>query len=148
MDRYKTIDDEIGADDPVLTQNMKLHLTETRKWAILFAVMGVLFSLLMLVAMVAIISAGSAIDNNAGMPISSTAIAALYLVLAAVYGFPVYALFKFNTKARIAVSTDSMDSFEDSLKYMKLLFRGMGILTLAVIVLYGVAIMVVVAQRM
>jgi len=72
-------------------------------------------------------------------------ISGMYIVFVLVYILPIYYLFKFNSSSKQAIQNDSIELFEESLNYIKLLFRYGGVLTLVIIALYIIVILLAIA---
>ena len=145
MENEKSMDEHIGSFESVLTDNIKTYWSETRKWALFFAIMALIFTVLMLFGSIAVIAASSAIENTPGMPFSSGMISGMYIVFVLVYILPIYYLFKFNSSSKQAIQNGSIELFEESLNYIKLLFRYGGVLTLVIIALYIIVILLAIA---
>ena len=145
MNQDKLIDDQLETTGSVLTDEMKAHLTETRKWGLFFVILGLLFCGLMIVAVVGMVLT-QASNNAAELPFAMTWIYFFYGLLVAFYVLPIYYLIKYNSNAEDAVKNDSSQALESSMKYMKLLFRSTGVMTIAFIVIYIIVIIVAIGN--
>lgn len=134
------LDESINEPGSLLTAAMRDHLSETRKWSLFFAVLGILFTAIILFAAAALVIADSFQDTSQALPFSALWLSLGYLVLGVFYIVPVIYLIKFANQSKDAIQNNSIESFEDALKYLKLLFRYTGILTIVGIVLYVVVI--------
>lgn len=79
-------------------------------------------------------------DLPAGMGAMMTAV---YLLIALLYFFPCYYLFKFATKAKEAIQMNNQQSLQDSFRNMKSCFKFVGIMTIIVLCFYGIALIAV-----
>lgn len=141
MENEKPIDESIVSLDSVLTDTIKTYWSETRKWSLFFAIMAMIFTGIMLLASVAMIAASSQLERAANMPFSGGTLSAAYFLFTLLYVLPIYYLFKFNSHSKRAIETDSIEAFEQSLNYIKLLFRYSGVMSLVVIALYIIVIL-------
>lgn len=131
-----TIDSGITPPESTLTRNVKNQIDETRKWALFFGILGIIGVGLLLVGSIGMLAAGNLVGQSAGMPFMGAALGFVYLLMAFFYILPIYYLFKFNSSARQAVQNGDIQAYENSHKYMKLLFRFMGVMTIIVFFVY------------
>ncbi|GHV03072.1 hypothetical protein FACS1894159_12000 [Bacteroidia bacterium] len=133
----------------VITDQAKSYLFETAKWAKFLAIMGfiglglmVLFGLLFFIAsssamaMMATSSLGGALG---GMIFIIYGI--LMIVLAAIYIYPVYCLYRFSTRSQLAVISDDSLTMTESLGWLKKYYKFVGIMTIIVLSIYALAIL-------
>jgi hypothetical protein len=105
-----------------------------------FAVLGIIGTAIILFAAAAFLVADSFKDTGAALPFSAVWLSLGYLLIGVFYIVPVIYLIKFANQSKEAVHNNSTESFEEALKYLKLLFRYTGILTISGIVLYIILI--------
>jgi uncharacterized membrane protein len=134
------LDESISEQGSSLTPTILNHLSETRKWALFFAVLGIIGTAIILFAAAAFLVADSFKDTGAALPFSAVWLSLGYLLIGVFYIVPVIYLIKFANQSKEAVHNNSTESFEEALKYLKLLFRYTGILTISGIVLYIILI--------
>lgn len=134
------LDESINEPGSSITAIMSDHLSETRKWALFFAVLGIIATAVILVVAVGLLVADSFKDSNQALPFSAFWLSLAYLLIGAFYIVPVIYLIKFANQSKEAVQNNSVESFENALKYLKLLFRYTGILTIIGIALYIILI--------
>ncbi|MES2705843.1 MAG: DUF4339 domain-containing protein [Verrucomicrobiota bacterium] len=120
-------------------------LRETRPWVLLIAVMGMIGTALMLLGglgMLAFASMGtySGRGGNAGVPFI---LAAVYLVAAVIYLYPLIKLFKYARAISALSRTGASVDLENALRQQKSFWKFVGILFLIGIVIYVVALVVV-----
>ncbi|MFH7018049.1 DUF5362 family protein [Flavobacterium sp. FlaQc-47] len=125
-----------------LNESAKGFLKETAKWAYFLSIVGFIgIGLLMIGAIFAgafLATMGSVIPGANAMGSSFGAIiGVLYFILAAIYFFPVYYLFKFSSNAKKAFRDNDSESLTNSLEYLKSHYKFIGIFMIAILVLYG-----------
>ena len=125
-----------------LDQYAKDFLKETAKWAYFLSIVGFVgIAFLVIIALCVgfffstmgnLVPAMSAMGGSFGMVFT-----VIYLVIAVIYFFPVYYLFKFASNAKKAFRDNDSEALTSSLEYLKSHYKFFGILTLAILVLYG-----------
>ncbi|PIF31328.1 hypothetical protein CLU81_1814 [Flavobacterium sp. 9] len=125
-----------------LNETAKDFLKETAKWANFLSILGFVGIGLMLIFAVfagSIFSAmGSTMPGMGGMGGSFGIIMAfVYVFIAAIYFFPVYYLNKFAVNAKRAFRDNDSEALTNSFGYLKSHYKFIGILTVAILVLYG-----------
>ncbi|WP_337967317.1 DUF5362 family protein [uncultured Flavobacterium sp.] len=128
-----------------LNETAKDFLKETAKWANFLSILGFVGIGLMLIFAVFAGSIFSAMGNTmpgmGGMGGSFGIImAVVYVVIAVIYFFPVYYLNKFAVNAKRAFRDNDSEALTNSFGYLKSHYKFIGILTIAILVLYGLII--------
>ena len=118
------------------------HLNEARKWSFFLSIMGFIgvgFMVLaaLLVSVIFSFISDSTLSTGLGIGIS-----VLYLIIAALYFFPVYFLFNFSTKAKKAVQSGDSNILTESIRNLKSHYKFVGIMTIIMLVIYPVIIMI------
>lgn len=126
-----------------LTEKSKSFLKETAKWAYFLSIVGFVgIGFLVLVALFfgTIFSKLSSFGGNSTpMPMMAGGfITVLYLVIAVIYFFPVYYLFQFSSKLKIAFNNTDNEQLTASFENLKSHYKFMGICAIVMISLYGV----------
>ena len=124
-----------------LNESAKDFLKETAKWAYFLSILGYvgigfivlagLFAGTLFSAMGKMNPAMSSMGSSFGI-----IMAVVYLLIAALYFFPVYYLNKFASNAKIACATNDSDKLTISFQYLKSHYKFIGIMTLVVFSLY------------
>lgn len=124
-----------------LNRNSLSYLTEIRKWTMFFAILGFIAIGLMALGAIVIMLIAAAGGTFGGMPQAGFlgAFSIVYLVIGALYFFPVYYLLKFSTNMRKALEQSDQKMLEDSFLNLKSHYKFVGILT---IVVFGIYILV------
>lgn len=124
-----------------LNESAKDFLKETAKWAYFLSILGYIgIGFIILAALFAgtLFSAMGKMNPAMGMMGSSfgMAMAVVYLLIAALYFFPVYYLNKFASNAKAALNTNDSETLTTSFRYLKSHYKFIGIMTLVVFSLY------------
>ncbi|MEQ8474889.1 hypothetical protein [Fulvivirga sp.] len=119
-----------------LTDQSLKNLNETRKWTMFISIVGFVFVALMVLIALFIGSVMSNLPTGSSMPISKGFATVIYLVIAAIYFFPIYYLYKFSSHMKIGIVTKSEQEVEYAFKYLKSHYKFMGILLAIVLVFY------------
>ncbi len=133
-------EEEDGAIRLIITEDVRSYIYETAKWTKFLSIVG--FILTGMMAMIAL-SVGSVMDSMSEIPAYS-GLAAMgsgvfiffYLLLALVYFYPSYLMYKFSSAAKLAVLYGSQESLSEAMSKMKSIFKFWGILTIVFISLY------------
>ena len=122
---------------------IKDYLLETSKWGKFLAIVGYVgMGLLVLVAlgvMVGFSFLGSGSEDNFPM----AALGLVYLVLAAVYYFPINYLYRFSVQMKEGLTADDRQSVTSGFENLKSLFKFMGIFTIVILSIYALLLVIV-----
>jgi uncharacterized membrane protein YjgN (DUF898 family) len=125
---------EIGAD--ILN-----NLNTTRKWTMFLSILGFIFLGFLIVAGLTtslFLSAFKTEDVGLGIPESLMII--LFIVIAAIYFFPVFFLFRFSRHTRNAVQTLDKHELQKAFRNLKLYFLYIGVMIIIVLSIYIIAL--------
>ncbi len=123
-----------------LTEESKSFLREIAKWAYFLSILGFLgvgFMIILALFMGTIFSKLGVFGARFGM-MEGGFITVIYLLLAVLYFFPVYYLFQFASKAKLALDKSDNEKLTASLEYLKSHYKFIGILVLVFISFYGI----------
>ena len=137
-------------NDLQVTPQGQSYLTESAKWGKFLAIIGFIFCGFMVVlafiipALMAQLSQNS---SSAGVtfsftPAIRTAMTVLYLMLAFLFFFPCYYLYKFSAKMNLAAKNINQDNFDESLMNLKSMFKFFGIFTIIILSIYALAVII------
>lgn len=139
--------EENKVTDLQLTLDSKDFLKEIAKWAYFLSIMGyigigflVLFAIFAGTIFSSIGQMGGAAGAMGSMP--GAFLTVLYLLMAALYFFPVYYLNKFASNMKTALSQNDNDLLSTSLEYLKSHYKFMGIMTIVILSLYALILVV------
>jgi len=124
-----------------LNESAKDFLKETARWAYFLSILGyigigfivfaALFAGTLFSAMGKMNPAMGAMGSSFGM-----VMAVVYLLIAALYFFPVYYLNKFASNAKAAFTNSDTETLTTSFRYLKSHYKFIGIMTLVIFALY------------
>lgn len=124
-----------------LTEESKSFLKEAGKWAYFLSIVGFVMIGFMVIGAFTLASVFSSFGGGAAA-IPGGMITFIYLLLAALYFFPVYFLFKFATNIKLAFANNDTTALTESLRYLKSNFKFVGILTIVLISFYILVILI------
>lgn len=121
-----------------IDETTKAHMLEIARWGKFMAISGyVLMALLVLFGIVVAISLSSLADGFGGKGgVSPTLIPIIMCLLAALYFYPVYSLYKYAVKIKTAIATEDQVLMNMALGYLKGAFQYIGVFMLIVICMY------------
>jgi flagellar biogenesis protein FliO len=131
--------------DPVT----KAHLTEVARWARFLAIVGMIFLALLVIFGIyfttIMSSTMSRFDNyGGGRTIGSSfgvGMAIGYVLIAILWFFPCMYLLRFANKMKRSLVANDQQAMNTSFQNLKICFRFVGIVTIIILVLYGIAIL-------
>lgn len=123
-----------------LNEISKKYLRETAKWAFMLSIIGfilvglfVLFAVLIFVMSSALNSASNPFQQQ-GLPIGVAAF--IYIIMAALYFFPVLYLYKFSRKMKVALLEKNTEELTAAFSNLKSFFKFLGVMMLIIIGIY------------
>ena len=126
-----------------IEQDTLRHLDATRKWTMFFAVIGFIFLGLLLIGGIAagaFLSVFRSGQLDTGLP--QWILIPVFIVIAAIYFFPVLFLFRFSTNMRNAVQTLQKDDLHKAFKNLRAYFAYLGVLVIIGLIFYVVALII------
>ena len=124
-----------------LHQTAKEFLKETAKWAYFLSILGYVGIGFIIFAALFASKLFSAMENmpplmGAMGPSFGIVMSVVYLIIAALYFFPVYYLNRFASYAKAAIKENNSEKLTVSLQYLKSHYKFIGIMTLVVFSMY------------
>ena len=143
----ETIDQDLNPTSSLITEKAIGFLSETAKWAKFLSILGFIMVGLMVIGALSIsmmmsIPGGGSLTGG----MSTGLLTVVYLIMAGVYFFPVYYLFKFSQNLSAAISSGSSDSYEKAFEYQKSQYKFVGIMAIVVLSLYLIIILVAIVS--
>jgi hypothetical protein len=134
-------------DDLQVSPQAQSYLTETAKWGKFLAIMGFIGSVIMIIIAFFIPVFLTQLppyntmssEFNSGMKVGMTI---LYLLLALLFFFPCFYLYKFSVKMQAALKMVSQENFDESLMNLKSMFKFYGIFTIIILSFYALAFII------
>lgn len=117
-----------------LTPQAIASMDETRKWTMFLSILGFVFIGFLVLAMIGSLFMTSMIPVP-GMG-TGPIMAFAFLLVIAIYFFPIYFLYQFSSYAKRAIATKSPADLEQAMGYLRNHYRYIGILVIIVIALY------------
>lgn len=124
-----------------LNNTAKDFLKETAKWAYFLSILGFIgvgFVVLAAIFAGLIFASFSPFNHSFGGfgMMGGAFVSFIYIVIAAIYFFPIYYLNRFASKANLAIKDDNSELLATSFKYLKSHFKYIGIMALIILCLY------------
>ncbi|ULQ53574.1 hypothetical protein [Flavihumibacter fluvii] len=130
---FELVIDEIG----------KGYLAETAKWAKFLSIMGfMLCGLLLILGLVMGTAMGTMFASSQMGAGKSLIFSVGYILIAALYFLPCLYLYKFSRSMQVALKAGDLVQLDEGLKNLKSCFKFMGVLTIILLSLYGIAFLV------
>lgn len=116
------------------------YLSEARRWTMFLSIIGFIGIGFMMIAAIFMLTASSLIPD---LPLlGGAALTVFFLLFALLYFFPVYYLLKFSTLSKLAIEGNDSKLLEEAMRYLKMMFKFMGILVIIVLSIYLLGIIV------
>jgi hypothetical protein len=125
-------------EKPQLTEQAYLFLSETKKWTKFLSIIGFIFiGIFVLFALFFGVFFGGLSDiTGSSMFFPSVFIILIYLLIAILYFFPVWFLFRFSTNLGKSLKSGNESELTDAFSYLKLHYKFIGILTIIFLSIY------------
>jgi hypothetical protein len=129
-----------------LDETAKAHLLETTRWTKFLAIMGFIFTGLLIIVAFAMMGSGSLLSAfspglaGAGMGLG---MGIAYLFVALIYLYPAYALFKFSSCTKKGINTGNQELINDGFRHQKNMYRFFGIMLIILIIVYLLAFVLI-----
>ncbi|MCD6017432.1 MAG: hypothetical protein K0S53_553 [Bacteroidetes bacterium] len=124
----------------ILTDQIKKHLIETSKWSKFLSILGFIGLGLMVLGAIVIlvvgVSFGSYMGGGASGALGASMIALLYLVMAIVYFFPCYYLFKSSTGIQNGIYSNNQELLNSGFESLKSHYKFIGIMMIVILSMY------------
>jgi hypothetical protein len=119
------------------------HLNTTRKWAMFLAIMGFIFLGIMLLAgVIAGVFLSAFKDNMESSGFTGIIMGIFFVIMSAVYFFPLLYLFRFSKYTAAAVQTLNKEDLYKAFKNLKAYFVYIGVLIIVMLLMYVVLLIV------
>jgi len=126
-----------------LTSEAKSYLRETAKWAFFLSIIGFIGIALMIIFALFASSIFGSLPQYQNLPFNmGKIIAIIYLVIAAIYLFPVYYLMQFANKMKAALSLKEDAILTESFEMLKSHYKFIGVFTIIILSLYALLFVV------
>jgi len=140
---YDVLDNTAGGGELTLSPGTIKFLTETRKWVNFLSILGFIgIGIMVLFGLFA-----GAIFNAIPSEFSSPAaglggglFGIIYILMALLYSFPVFYLYKFGSKLKVALLNKDNAALELAFENLKSHYKFVGILMLIIVAFYAVSL--------
>lgn len=126
----------------ILDETAIEHLRIARKWSNFLSILAIVIIGIMLIAMAGILIMASRFRQDELMKFTALVQMLPLALMLLIYGVPIYYLYQFGKHSRIGIINYDSEAISLAFKYLKLHYRFMGILVIAVLALYIIGIVV------
>ncbi len=138
---------DLLSNDLQVSPHAQNYLTESAKWGKFLSIIGFILCGFMIVIafFIPVVLTQMPPYNtmpsgfSSGMRIGMTIV---YLLLAVMFFFPCFYLYKFSVKMQSAVNATSQENFDESLMNLKSMFKFYGVFTIIILSFYALAFIV------
>jgi hypothetical protein len=116
-------------------------LKETAKWANFLAIMGFIGIGLIVILAFFMGAVLSSLPNANLLPITGPIMTVVYLLMAALYFFPVLYLYRFSDKMKAALARKEEDVLTDAFMNLKSHYKFIGIVTIVMLSFYALGLL-------
>jgi hypothetical protein len=134
-----------------IDENAKSNFLDMARWTKFLAILGLVVQGLVLCLGVFLSLFLTNIAETYGGPSASAianmgalgpiAIVVFFLVIIGINIYPIYALLRYSACIKIAINTDNKEQFNRAIKYLKWMFKYIGVLAIITLVIYGLEIL-------
>lgn len=137
MENYTDTNNQLTIDE-----TGKAIYMEMTRWTKFLAIVGfVMMGIMVLLGFFMGSIMATAMGGSAMGAMGGIGFTLLYLLIAALYFYPTYALYKYSVLIKPAIANADTEMFNRAIGYKKAMFKYMGILMIIVIALYALIFM-------
>jgi hypothetical protein len=129
----------------IIDEEAKAQLLETVRWTKFIAIIGFVFLGLLLLLAVAMGAGFSMMSEMSGMSemrglggALGVGMMVMYLLIALLYFFPIYYLYKYSVLIKPAIHSGNQEQFNLALSYQRRMYKFIGVLFLIVVAIYAI----------
>jgi len=136
----------VPQNEPVIiNREITGFLKETCKWGKFLAIIGYIGIGILLLAGLFLITGSDELALEEYNNVPTNILGIVYLVIAFLYYFPVNYLYRFSAETRKGIDENNEERITLGFKNLKSIFHFMGILTIVMLGIYGLALLVMIA---
>lgn len=144
MENYLSSQTDNTGEEMKVTSEGRAFLKEAAKWAKFLSILG--FIGIGLMIMVGFIM-GAFMSTSYGSAMADSGLPAwffpiFYIVFAAIYIVPIYYLYQFSNKVKIALESNDTALLNEALSFLKSHYKYIGIMSIVSMAIYGLAIII------
>lgn len=129
---------EFGMDE-----TSKAYMLETARWGKFLAILSFVgMGLLILVGLLFLVVLNMTGETNVTTLGTGIGMSVVYFIIAAIYFYPVWALYKFSVLSKQAIHSSNQQQFNESLRYLRNIFKFLGIIMIISLVIWGLAFVI------
>ncbi len=129
----------------IITETIKGYLRESAKWSFFLAIMGFIgIGFMLLAAIIMMVASSFAAADATGFGAFGGVLAAVYLLFAVIYAFPVYYLYRYAADMKTALNSDNNEVLTSAFESLKSHHKFLGITIISIMVIYILVIIGVV----
>lgn len=118
------------------------YLGEIAKWTKFLSILGFIGIAFMVIASFFV---GAAMSTMPNLDLPTTAILkwllpSIYIVMAAIYAYPIYCLYKFSVNTHSALDAGNSDTLSEAFRFLKSHYKFIGVVLIIMICIYAIAI--------
>jgi len=129
----------------IVTDQGKLYLLETAKWAKFLAIINFIFCGLIVIFAVACFSLSSTLSADIPIPLPGmffTAYGIVLLIAACISAIPSYFLYRFGARAQKAIVSDDTVTMTEAFEWHKKYYKFTGIVTIVGLCIFALCIII------
>ncbi len=127
-----------------IDETSKAYLSETSRWGKFLAILSFIGIGLLIVMGIFMGFAMSQFGQDNLTSTSGPIFTVVYLILGAIYIYPVWGLYKFSELIKTSLNTSNQQQFNEALRHQKNVFKFIGIIAIISLALYGIAIIIMI----
>lgn len=131
MENTESIDDNFNETRSELSGETWANFKAVAGWGQFLSILGFIGLAFMVLAVLGVSSMGGMRMRGDGF-----LLILIYLIVAAIYFFPIFFMYKFSMKFKDAVQTKSIKTFEEGSQYLKYHYQFIGVITIIVLSIY------------
>ncbi len=126
-----------------LTQEAVAHLGKIRKWTMFFSILGFIALGILAIVGIAMIFIMPMLGQEGAMgPLSGIFLVIIYIIIAAIYFFPILYLYRFSVHVKSSLANSDANDLSVALKNLKDHYTFLGILTVVILAIYAIVLVV------
>lgn len=145
MEHFEYQANESDGSNFGIDETAKGYLLETARWGKFLAIVGFVAIGILAIAGLLFSTVFSRLGDTIGSGMPGAMMFVVYLLIAVLYFFPTYYLFRFSKGIKPAMINADQGLLNEALSYLRKAFRYMGVLTIVIIGLYALAFIIAIS---